>query len=267
MKIKFLPFIIVAVLLSSCSSDSSDDNPNSDPENDGLLISRMVFNDSDGGNYTINFNYIENQLTTVDDNFGYESKYTYNSGRISKIENYEDDVLVEYAEIEYNTDGSLSNFVIYYEDISAEIDNFANKYVLDNASGNEVSFDVYSGDFSNQNELQYTMTYTYQDMNLVMIQSSIGSDQELFEYDNENGIYSNIADIEIIEVVSQNFESGFEPIGNTHNLTKITDVQFIVTMETMDYTYNDNDYPTSSEYELYEDGELIYTSDVSFFYE
>ena len=119
-----------------------------------------------------------------------------------------------------------------------------------------------------QTTLSNSYTLSYEGSNLL---SQVNDEYELsFQYDNKNGIYKNIEQIEVINLVSIDF-GGLE--GYTNNIIdrrdndEDEDGNDVIIADTYEYIYNENGYPVTATYKDFYDEELEETYIIEYLYE
>jgi len=270
---KLKPFLLINLLLLifACSNESVDNEDDDDGGNeDAVLIKQINYSivDEDEESYTEVFNYDGNRLLSIIDTYNdsddeYKSTFEYANDKLIRINNFEDNELMEYVTFAYDTQGLLTSLTTYTFDIDGE--NVAIRSDL-NYNTNNLSFSTenYRGDFSSQTEYVGATNYSVTNGDISEINYENSDDTLQFQYDTKNSIFKNIFEIRIIIIAFENTEYGFDIYGANNNVTQKIDNQgdFIDT-ETASYTYNSNDYPNTAMY--FYDGEL--DSNIEFIYE
>jgi len=269
MKLKiFLP-IGLLLFAFACSSDDSNSGDDGGQNQNGILIKQINYNSADeDGTFVETFDYDGNKLISiVDSEVGfdddYKSTFIYTNDKLVRVNNFEEEELMEYVTLEYNVEGLLLNFTTFIFDIDGE--NTAIKNIISYENGNSnFSLERFRGDFTSQTEPSGTTNYIVQNGNISNVSYDGSNDTLSFLYDSKNSIYKNITDIELIALIFDNTEYGFDIYGINNNVTQLTDDQGVfVSVERTEYTYNTNDYPSTAMY--YYDDEL--DSNIEFIYE
>ncbi|MEL0649847.1 hypothetical protein V6246_00350 [Algibacter sp. TI.3.09] len=241
MKFKQILLFTLCITFFACSSESS--NSDEEETTDNTLVKKIVYYDE----FTETFNYDGNKLNSITDNDGYETKITYSDNKVTRIDNYEDNELLEYFTVSYNSEGKLTSYINYLFDIDGN--DIAYNQILTYNNDNTVDVEVLRGNFSSQTEPMGTTTYTISNSNITKLSYDDITDNETYEFDNKKGVFNNILGFEVINFININSEFGFEIYGGSNNVTKITDEQdgWPTSSERFEYTYNENGYPKSSE--------------------
>lgn len=254
MKTKALFLVLIGILLINCDNESTDDLPEMPEETNGTVPSQIVFTDSDGA-WIRDFTYDNNRLLSIQDNIGYKTNYTYNEDQLVRIDNYEDGILAEYGTLEYDGNGRLSEFIQYFQEFGDELDGSAFKMIYNYNGVNSITVDTYTGDFDSQEEFLYSEIYFFENNQLIEIDlHDFSGTRDHFltlSHDNMTGVFSNIENIEVIELVSDQFELGFVLEGSVNNLVEKFDKEEIDYVTTYNYDYNQNGYPVSAQYEYF----------------
>jgi hypothetical protein len=262
----FLPLSLL-LLIFACSSD--DSNNNDDTNQDNILIKQINYSSVEANEtYMQVFEYDGNKLISLVDsssdmNEEYEATFEYADNKLVQVNYRDDGQLVEYVTLSYDSEDILTEFTAFLFDVDGG--NVATKYIVTlNDNNSNISLELFRGDFSSQTENVGTTNYTIMDGNIIEISNSNNSDTVNFQYDSKNSVYKNIFSIDFIALVMNESENGFEIYGSGNNITQITDDQGdFMDIETIEYSYNTNDYPNAAMY--YYDGEL--DSNIEFIYE
>jgi hypothetical protein len=260
MKLKAL--LLISLLLTfACSSDSDSNDDDGGNPTDNTLIKQIIYNYADDdGSYMQTFSYDGNKLlsiidTSSDSDDVYSVTFQYEGDKLSLMSFFDNSEFVESATLSYNSDGILTNFEHLFPEISDDSYNHAVAY-------DDVN-NIITLTTTTLFDSEYTTEFNFENNNVI---DQIDSSRVLsFNYDNKNGIYRNITDIETIVLVMSMMENGLDIYGPYNNLLEKTDAQpgFPTDLETYQYTYNSNDYPNSGMY--YYDG--ILDSNIEYIYE
>ncbi|WP_179009117.1 hypothetical protein [Winogradskyella forsetii] len=237
--------IAISFLLAACSNDGSDNTSQNNPPSGALIKVEVYFPttnthyivinsfDSNGRIKGMSSETISSDGTTNQ----YSTTFFYNdSGQIWKT-SYIDDRAEEY----YFTDDLISSSTFYNEN------NGERRYLYNTLNQlnhiqylNEDNVEVATKDITFDSNGNINNTYL---LNL----NNDSFTEYTFEYDNKNNPYLTLFnDQEIKKIIEYNFNNKTERIYSTNNGINVF---------TLEYTYNESDYPiTSIEYM---DGELI----------
>ena len=220
---KFLLLALPAILLTSCSSDDSQDNT---PV--GTLVKTMVIDVANPADddYNLTFTYSGDKLKTVKDSGVLIEQFIYTGDKLTRINHPEDNT---YIIIEYSGN-QVSKFTEYDPDFDS-----ATKTVV-TYSGNTFTRTVYDGDLTTQSTLMYTEVCTVQNGNISQYtRNAFGtSNTETITYDTKNNPFKNISNYAVFQVLDLEIE------GNLNN--DIASSTFGVNY-TVNYTYNADNYP------------------------
>lgn len=261
---------MLCIAVFSCSSESTE-TPNEEEQNntDNTLLKRMV-ETYDGETSTTTFTYDGNKLITYEESDGWKNVYTYENNKLVREDQYVDYELNAYLILEYNANGQLSSFKEYFLEPSG-LGESVNNYILTHNNDNTISIDMYYGDENSQDEFYGTYTYYLNEKNISKIESSVSSWSLTFNYDDKNGMFKNVHDIEVINITSQTEFGAYYIRGNTNNsLSRIDTDEYGAATEAYEYTYNTNGYPKTATFtDSYEGnmGTNEYVSTIEFFYE
>lgn len=247
MKLKQILLFALCISFFACSTESSSNDDEKENNDDSTLLTKITEKVIGGDTFITNFTYNENKLINIKDNDGYETKITYSDNNITRIDNLVDDELLEYFTISYNSEDKLNSYKQFLFDIDDE--DIAYNHILTYNNDNSIDVEILRGDFSSQTDPIGTTTYTIISSNITKISYDDITDNETYEFDNENGIFKNILGFEVINFINIYSEFGFEIFGGNNNVTKITDEQdgWPTNSERFEYTYNEDRYPISSD--------------------
>ena len=217
---------IVAVSLTSCSSDSSSDQ---NPSNDVLV--RKVIYDYGSLDYgdTVEYTYNGNKLLKGLYSDGSVENFTYSGDLITKIE-----LLSE-------------GYVIYTENFIYDSSNRLIKYNLLEDGFNEQETFVYNNDGTATATYgtgvgANVSTYYYENDELIKI---VGSDGHTYNYtyDSKNSPYRNVTGYDKIVLV---VHGDHEFFGAKQNISRIFDATENINYMSNTMTYNANNYPITA---------------------
>lgn len=227
-------FTLVSVLILVLSSCSSEDN--STP----ILISKLITTYDDGSSLTIDYSYSSNKLLEETWSSGGIRKYFYENDLIIKIETKTDNVLTKELFYEYDSNNKVSIRKEYYYTASP----FAFKTVFNYFSNNTAHYEVYRGDFIEQNELVYQGDYLFNSSGQLISSTSETPSGELINtnlisYDTNNSPFKNIVGFEKL------YFNGFSPIGNKIESKEYASNNALMSSAIRQYQYNSDSYPSS----------------------
>ena len=255
---KFLTIFSLLLLFTSCSDDESTNNidNNDDTNTETLLRERITQYDNE--TITEFFNYDSNKnLASIIDSDGFSYNYIYENNLLKRINYTDSDAnIIDYTNLNYDDTNNLINYVVYIPDNDEGL-----KFDLEYNSDQTITIKEYRGDLVNQNSLIGESTINLSNKQKV---SEIGNDYSInYSYDNKNGIYKNISNIETLNLINIDF-NGYIESGN-NNIIRINEEENgnNIIFDEYEYIYNNDNYPVSATY-LY-DGEL--DSTIQYIYE
>ncbi len=217
---------IVAVAITSCSSDASSDQ---NPSNDVLV--RKIMYDYGSENYgdTVEYTYNGTKLLKGIFSDGSVETFTYSGDVITKIERKE------------------GSEVIYTENFIYDSSNRLIKYnMLENGYDEQETF-VYNNDGTATATYgtgvgAYVRNYYYENDELIKI---VGSDGHTYNYtyDNKNSPYRNVTGYDKIVLVVHGDNEFF---GSKQNIVRIYDATDGINYMSNTMTYNSSDYPVAA---------------------
>jgi hypothetical protein len=223
MKKILLLFAFPAILLTSCSSDDSQESAPAGP-----LVKTMVIDIANPADddYNLTFTYSGDKLKTVKDSGVLIEQYIYTGDKLTRINHPEDGT---YIIIEYSGN-QVSKFTEYDPDFDE-----ATKTVV-TYSGNTFTRTVYDGDLTTQTTLVLTEVCTVQNGNITQYtRTSFGtSNTETVTYDTKNNPFKNISNYAVFQVLNLDID------GNLNNETASSTFGINYTVN---YTYNADNYP------------------------
>jgi len=258
-----LTLILLNVILFSCSSDDSSNNPEPEPTTSKLVKTEKI-SETRKVDYTYNSNDLISSLNGTYNSFGYISDFTYDSENRLTEWNYQETGSSSYSDTytyTYNSNGLLSSYSANSEDVTITY------------NGNTITLTgQIEGDTNAQAELeldnngliikltesnQYTNFGYDSNGNLISAKSYDNSDNLLSEfiiqYDNKtNPFYGQLESIYIERFIEFFWEfdgiyiGGFEGYSFPflkNNITSINEVSGGTT--SFSYTYDNENYPTN----------------------
>lgn len=266
MKLKQFLLFTLCITFFACSSESTD-TPDEENDDDNVLLKKSIETDADGITETTTYTYDGNKLISVDYEDGWKNIYTYEDDLLVREDQYTDNELTAYLILEYNTDNKIANFKEFFLEPSG-LEGIAYKNVFIFNDDNTLTIENYSGDFNSQNASSSIDTFTYNGKNIITIENN-SSSQNLYNasYDDKNGMFKNVHAIEVLNIITELSEFSASIYGNTNNPTSIEGIYSQETLDSYEYTYNDNDYPETAIYKDFYLGNLQYTGTIEYFYE
>lgn len=248
---KFLTLGALALfLMTSCSSDDSSDSV--DNGSTSVLLKKTIATDEDGYEYTTNYNYDGNKLTSVTDSEGSTMNLFYENDLLVKIEYSENNVVNQRDLLTYDSNNKLATFNVLDLD-----EDWAHKMLFTHNTNGTVSVEDYSGDLTEQNILYGNGVVTYNNNNITNYTVTSPGGYEVswvYTFDSKNSPLKNIASFDSFNLAYQ--EGGQNNILSTVN-------EAYDESATTTYTYNSDNYPVTS-VEVEGDG---YTTTTQYFYE
>lgn len=262
-----LILILLNVILFSCSSDDSSNNPDQKPEPEpttSKLVKTEKISETRKIDYTYNSNDLISSLNGTYNSFGYISDFTYDSENRLTEWNYQETGSSSYSDTytyAYNSNGLLSSYSANSEDatityngniitLTGQIEGNANSHAEIELNNNGLIIK-----FTESN--QYTNFGYDSNGNLVSAQSYDNTDNLLSEftiqYDEKiNPFYGQMESIYIERFIEFFWEfdgiyiGGFEGYSFPflkNNIASINEVSGGTT--TFTYTYDSENYPTN----------------------
>ena len=245
--------------------EEEEEEPNTD---DNTLIKKIIFNKGTDDETIETYTYEGHKLIKkeIEDNYFLEGDYfvdyIYENDRLVRVNSTYEGELDAYTIITYNENDQVAYYILHL------IDDNTFKHVYNYNTDNTIKLEVYIGDLDSQTTLSNSYTLSYEGSNLL---SQVNDEYELsFQYDNKNGIYKNIEQIEVINLVSIDF-GGLE--GYTNNIIdrrdndEDEDGNDVIIADTYEYIYNENGYPVTATYKDFYDEELEETYIIEYLYE
>ncbi len=263
MKLKQILLFTLCITFFACNTESIDTpTPNEVSTND-MLVKKISYK-FDNEQFVENYIYDKNKIKSINSSNGYKTEYTYSNDKIIRIDNFENEELIAYTTLAYDSENRLESYIDYFD---MPGDSSVWKSVFSYNTDGTITKTIYMGDSNSQTNLSDTYTYILQEENII----KYASDYQVvsFEYDNKNGVYKNIYDINVINLL--NLDLGALE-GNKNNISKATEElgNGNITSETFDYTYNDKNYPIKAIYERIDkidNGQVVEKGSLEYFYE
>ena len=208
---------VTFLLLQSCSSGEDSSSGSS-----VILCKKMG-----PGNFTIDYVYNGNKIEKTMINDQILRKYYYTGNLISKVEDYIDNQLRVISTFTYNNNQLISHLIIDYPDPADPFEPiYAQKTDFTHNSNNTISYEIYSGTPTEQSKLQTNGTITN------------------YTYDNKNSPFKNVLGVD--KIIPYPFtQCDFD--SKKHNL--ISKNSSDGSSWSLNYQYNNQDYPISSVYD------------------
>lgn len=232
-------FILSVLFLIACSKDQTVESKTDQ------LPGKSVITHSDGSFFASKtFIYDNNRLINIvfsnaqAENAGY-AELIYTDDLLIKINQFDkNDNLTEYTELKYDSNNRLEQYTIYRNE-----DNTAFKNVLEYNSNNTITNTSYSGDIDNQTDIAGLVTYTLDsNHNITKIQTS--GYQIVYEYDSKNGVFKNLVARDVLNLMGK-----LDWVVNRGGMNNAISYEFSNQQVTdhidLNYTYNNNSYPSS----------------------
>jgi len=237
-KLLILPFILILILNSCSSDDSSSEDKSVLPQ----TISYMYPNIYLGTNTTITLKYNGNKIISSTESDS-KTLFTYNGDLITKQEMFEIDQQgneTKTDEAVYTYENGKLKTKIFRESITTQYPEgqYITKTVYTHSSNESISYINYSVNINTKEETKYNEgILTYKDGTLTKEQS--GSATRVYEYDTKNNPLKNVLGFDLL--LNEISEIG------KNNAVKITSKACTDCSEGVylsDYIYNDKNYPT-----------------------
>ena len=241
MNLKSLILIFASLLLVVACNNSDDGTPL--PEGASLLLKKTIttFPDDDEP-YIEYYNYDGNKLISVSDDDGDGINFIYENDMLTQIHYPED--AGYYTVLNYDDSDRLSSYIVY---IGA---NSAYKFELTYNEDNTVTEKEYYGSQTSQTSLISEAILTINNGQIITKEyiDAAGSIEKItYNYDTNNGIYKNIAHIDVINLIADDFIYYIDSAEN--NLLKTIETYSDNTTEVIEecqYTYNSAGYPETA---------------------
>ena len=237
-------------LMTSCSSDDS-----SAPVDNGstsVLLKKTISTDEDGYEYTTNYTYDGNKLTSVTDSENSTMNLFYENDLLVKIEYFEDGTITQRDLFTYNSNNELATYNMLDLD-----EDWAYKTLFTHNSNGTVSTIEYNGDLTEQTNLSGNGIVTYTNNNITNYTTTSPGGYEVswtYTFDDKNSPLKNITSFDA-------FNLAYQEGGHNNILSTINEAYNEASSTT--YTYNNDNYPLTS-IEIEDDG---YTTSTQYFYE
>lgn len=219
---------ILAITLSSCSSDSDSSNNSS---ND-VLVTKIVYRSiTDDYTETVDYTYNGNKIIKGIYDDGSEEIYTYQGNLITKIEIVEDGEVTYTETFTYNSSDRLVSYLV-------EEDGFTDQETFVYNGDGTVTSTIGSGGAS------ATRTLHFDNDELVkIVETGAGGRIYNYTYDAKNSPFRNVTGYDkIANVVIGDHEF----FGRKQNITSIYESTEDVAYTTNTMTYNSDNYPITA---------------------
>ena len=267
MKLQLTLLYFLAFIVLSCSTESTD-TPDTPDDNDGVLIKKIIYNKGTSDEYTETYNYNGNKLISVDESDGYKTVYSYENDLLVKEENFFGGILGEYTTIEYNSEKKVIKLTEFWLEASG-INGRTYEHRITYNDNNTFTDILYGKDLDTDFILWSTSLFSHEGKNITKIADDDGYEL-IFTYDDKNGIFKNIHQVEVLNLLSNN-EFGSLIYSNTNNVTSFIEKDDgrieHYSKENYIYTYNDNGYPKNAILKSESDGETEEDETIEYLYE
>lgn len=246
---------ILFIFCHSCTTDSTNEDDMNDPADpnpsETILVKRIVMTAEDEEEEVFNFTYNGNKLISISGSAS--ATFTYTNELLTRHDIFEGPSVDHHTIFEYDTNNVLTQYIVY--DISAS-SSTAIRNEITYLPNNEISTKSYSGDLTAQDTYEHETIDTYSNGNLVKRRFVEDGYEAVYLYDTKNGIFKNIHQADIIQLLGHPGEGE----GATNNPTYSADDEILI-----EYIYNANDYPVSSL--TYSGGDSTPEFSTQYFYE
>ncbi len=271
MKKIFTLTIALSLFLISCTSNESEVSSEV-----GLLCVQKVQKNSSGTTIReTNFNYNGNKIVNAITNFNnsiIENKYYYTEDLITKIDSYENNILLITHNFTYNSQQNLIQHVLI-----DHLNNEGSKFVYNYINDMSITEYIYEGDLLNQNQLTQTasilLTKTNGEITTFrhQVNGSSYSSVSNFFYDSKNNYMKNVlgyGKLTLLAGTNYSWET-YKHDSNycSQNVTQLQSSTISGNQRNINslYTYNSNNYPIS-ETETHTLGATSYTNNYWYYY-
>lgn len=248
--------LTLSLILLSCATNEDQDNTNS-----GVVLLREMITNSQGTQTTLYFNYTGNKIVNVTSN-AYEWKYYYTGDLITKIENYDNNVLSSTTHYNYNSQNNLISFINLLNN------NQGNRTTLTYNSNGTITYNNYTGDLTTQTSLESIYTATLSNNEITIFKNETSNTTYTYDYDLKNNYMKNVLGFSKIGMAVWD---DFNVMGVFHNMTQRRETlpnQNPRIKEINEYSYNSDDFPVTINTSSYSSiGTLYYYHTTSLFYE
>ncbi len=248
--------MLLIITFFSCSDESTNDDEL--PQENGLLLKERITDYGGGDIQTETFSYDENNnLISILDSGGYKYEYVYENNLLIRINYTEPNgSIIDYTVLEYNSNSELTSYTVFITSGNEGL-----RFDLTYNGDGTITEKEYSGNHDSQTSLISEDIITFNEGQILMETDT--DFQATYEYDTQNGIYKNVSNIEVLNLINIDFSGYIDSAEN--NLLKVTenDNGTITIHEEYQYTYNSSNYPETATY--YYDGDL--DSTIEYIYE
>ncbi|WGD34355.1 hypothetical protein [Olleya sp. YS] len=225
-----------------------------------ILLKKTIWTYSDGSTVTTDYAYNGNRLISIADSEGETETYTYENNLLTRIDTVINDPTgnpdAEYTLLEYDSQNRLINEILFIDD-GVQSQRWAYTY---NTDGTITETAYFTDTVTGVESLDYTGTVVISNGNYISWTDGNYSDQ--YTYDNSNGALKNVYAFDTLLLLNGLYISNNNEIANNSTIGGVSnpDDSYSVT-----YTYNNDDYPLTSNYD-YESGTVDDYS-VEYFYD
>lgn len=246
---KVLALAAIALLMfTSCSGDDTQTTTSAEGT---TLLKKIISTSEDGTVTTTNYNYDGNKIISLINSNGTSSFYTYTGNMITKIKTTKNNIATNETLIEYNSSNQKTSYTSL--DIYPNFVMGMKELYTYNQNGT-ITAKQYSGDAESQTIFGATDTITINENSI--LHNWMDLDLYTHTFDTKNNPLKNI--LGFIEYTYPHYD------GNHNLLTadaRPTRTDYIFT-----YTYNSNNYPTTSIEKVYQIDKYV-TTEKQYFYE
>jgi hypothetical protein len=250
--------VILSFFLISCSNNNSQDNSNPGP----LLLRKLITTNSQG-TITSDFVYTGNKIVSSTTNNGIVNKYYYTGDLITKWEIYNNSELIHARLLTYNSQNNLSSTVeLNYNT------NQGNRSTLTYNSNGTITYNMYLGDLVSQTGLYGTFLATLSNNEIIELKNESNNIIYTFTYDSKNHFMKNVLGFSKIRMdlgsgTYRNIRGLFQNLTEL-KITPQTGRQY--TNETIQITYNADNYPVSGTNRIYSTNGALLSTESSLLY-
>lgn len=169
--------------------------------------------------------------------------FIYENERLLKVNQFdENNLLIEYIELKYNSDNTLEEYIQYNL-----VENSAIKHILTYNFNSNISVISFTGDFTSQENLQDETTYT---LDILKNITKIKGEHYLtiFTYDKKNNPFKNIFAKDILNLIGILHYGLDRGVVNNCLSYNVTYDNRVTTHVDLIYLYNENSYPKKITY-------------------
>ncbi len=216
--------IALFMMTASCSGDDSSD---SNPSTETVLIKKTISTDEEGYEITSNYVYSGTKILNMTDTEDQKVSFIYTEDLITRMDYYEDEILVQQDIFEYNENGQLSSYLMLLFEGPSQGE-YGRKSVYTYNTDGTITDTVFIGNHESQPTQAAVYTITIENGNVV------DNGVSTYTYDNKHNPRHNITGMTALNIVHAD---------GLNNMTSETLGTQIHT--TVSYDYNEAGYPIS----------------------